>query len=106
MESLTDQAEAVQSLNHLQGFVAVQQELADSLPSFSNESDRFNDLQIFLCGSNGSSSGLTDLFDRLTRGNDYQQGGNEQMPCGEVVTLRSGRSLCALRVMCMNTERG
>ena len=64
----------MQSLSQLQGIADAQEELADSLPSFSNESNRFEDLEIFLCGSNRSNAGLADVLLRLTQGNDYQQG--------------------------------
>lgn len=75
MESLTDQVEAVQSLSQLQGLAAVQQELADSLPRFSNESDKLQDLELFLCGRNMSSgAGLSSVFRRLTQGDAYQRG--------------------------------
>ena len=69
-----DQVQALQSLSQLEGLVAAQQQLADSLPSFSNDSDTFQDLEIFLCGENMTGSGLSDVLVRLTQGDDYRRG--------------------------------
>ena len=67
--------EAVQSLSQLQGLAVTQREIADDLPTFSNDSDQFHNLELFLCGQNSSGeAGLVNVFRRLTEGDKYQQG--------------------------------
>ena len=73
--ALQEQLQAVQSLQELLAVASELQELVDGLPTFSNSSDQFEDLELFLCGSKRSDSGdLSDVLKRYTEGNAYRQG--------------------------------
>lgn len=68
--------QALQSLSRLQVLAGVQEQFSEDLPSVGNSSDQLQDLELFMCGENRTeSTGLADVFQRLTQGDSYQQGG-------------------------------
>ena len=64
----------MQSLSELSGRVAELQNLVDTLPTFDNSSDGFDNLELFLCGLNRSDTGLLDILQRFTQGDSYRRG--------------------------------
>ena len=79
------------------------QDLVDTLPTYDNSSDGFDNLELFLCGVNSSDTGLFDVLKRFTQGDTYRQGqlvvngthtvelghygANDSVPCREVVLI-------------------
>jgi hypothetical protein len=92
LESLENQQATIQSLSELSGRVAELQDLVDTLPTYDNSSDGFDNLELFLCGVNSSDTGLFDVLKRFTQGDTYRQVQTEKQQQAESQSGGSGHA--------------